>query len=435
METIRSIFLTLNPNAVDHYGYNPLHWACQNNDLNRVSWLVKTFDVNKPTSPKHGSKFTPLDLACAHGKSRQMIELLLKNGASVNAMNESGNSPLFRLCEIDVPDKQRVIMPLSTPELMMTVNMLTNPEPEKPIGQIAKMLLDQMISLPVNNERVTPLHVACRAGRVDAIQAILQKFPDAINFEDKQGRTPLFWACSIDYSPNTSFNRNNENVNVIQFLLTVPGIDVNKANNQGETPLWIAVRWNFNTSVVLLVNDDRIQVDKPNADGISPIFLAFQLQYTDMAKELLKKCDVNQLGRAMKFESELGTLAHYIAYTGYYLSMEVLLETPGIDVNLGSNGRSPLCKAIWMGHAHLVERLLGHQSIDINKPDPENKTPLQIACRMNGKNTETIKDLSIIGQLLVKGAHIDDDVKGHKLVVKFLESKEKGIEFQVPKYE
>ena len=69
--------------------------------------------------------------------------------------------------------------------------------------------------------------IATHSGHRDVAQLLIDRGAD-VNKADKDGWTPLYWACE------------NGDTDVVEQLLGVPGIDVNKADWSGRTPLHMA---------------------------------------------------------------------------------------------------------------------------------------------------------------------------------------------------
>lgn len=80
-------------NAVDSDGYTPLHRACYNNFFDIVCLLIKNgANINALT----GMKWTPLHSACKWNNYR-CVELLLDHGADPNALSEGGIINIFQI--------------------------------------------------------------------------------------------------------------------------------------------------------------------------------------------------------------------------------------------------------------------------------------------------------------------------------------------------
>jgi ankyrin repeat protein len=78
--------------AVDNkYGDTLLHYAVNNNSIELAQFLIKLNEnlVNKPNKYRH----TPIHIAAEYGFN-DMIDLLLKNGADINAIDQGGHTAL-----------------------------------------------------------------------------------------------------------------------------------------------------------------------------------------------------------------------------------------------------------------------------------------------------------------------------------------------------
>ncbi|MDP3267886.1 MAG: ankyrin repeat domain-containing protein [Legionella sp.] len=84
---------TANINAQDCDGKSPLHQAISRNAFDVVNALLNKTEINIECNDKHGN--TPLHYAVEFS-TPEMIDLLLKFGADVNASNNKGQTPLHK---------------------------------------------------------------------------------------------------------------------------------------------------------------------------------------------------------------------------------------------------------------------------------------------------------------------------------------------------
>eukprot|EP01083_Nonionella_stella_P246137 854901_1 len=165
----------------------------------------------------------------------------------------------------------------------------------------------------VNIEGRTVLHRAAYEGSVDVVQRLLQNPRIDVNQPDHIGRTPLIIAARNGHfevvrcllgSPAIEVNKRGRTlpfflmpdkadhtdrsalnwalskcysdiyVDIARFLLDQPAIDVNKADNKGETPLYIAASNGSIDIVRLLLASPTIDVNAPNHLGNSPLHIA-----------------------------------------------------------------------------------------------------------------------------------------------------------------
>ena len=123
------------------------------------------------------------------------------------------------------------------------------------------------ISIP-NAQQQTPLHTACIEGNTQIVNYLIEKKKADVNARDRDGWTPLHCACHSGYleivetlisnSANVCLETSNGSVPLYYFVRmasqqTQPalferlfrtmirkGVDPNKQNQQGETPLHMA---------------------------------------------------------------------------------------------------------------------------------------------------------------------------------------------------
>jgi cytohesin len=60
----------------------------------------------------------------------------------------------------------------------------------------------------------------------------------------------------------------------VKLLIEADGVDVNKADNEGETPLYRAARHGRSVCVQLLIEADGVDVNKANKYGGTPLSIA-----------------------------------------------------------------------------------------------------------------------------------------------------------------
>jgi ankyrin repeat protein len=111
---------------------NPIYHAAYTGDLTQVRAILQT-DI-KQVHSTDSQKCTPLHYAAMAGQS-EMVQLLLENGAKVNALNGNSATPLYEVCR----------------------NAPTNEE------AIVKMLIKYEADVNLGNRgKWTPLHAVCR---------------------------------------------------------------------------------------------------------------------------------------------------------------------------------------------------------------------------------------------------------------------------------
>ena len=64
---------------------------------------------------------------------------------------------------------------------------------------------------------------------------------------------------------------------VVELLLKADGVDVNKATEDGATPLYIAAQNGHASVVELLLKADGVDVNKGDEDGATPLLLPLRM--------------------------------------------------------------------------------------------------------------------------------------------------------------
>eukprot|EP00981_Chlorochromonas_danica_P000309 scaffold78_cov203-Ochromonas_danica.AAC.2 len=108
----------------------------------------------------------------------------------------------------------------------------------------------------------TPLHTACRNGRVGVVRFLLLDGRVEVNKACVDGYTPLHTACLKGH------------VEVVLILLLDGRVDVNKANKHGRTPLHAACRKGHIEVVLILLLDGRVDVNKTDKNGKTALTVA-----------------------------------------------------------------------------------------------------------------------------------------------------------------
>lgn len=140
-------------------------------------------------------------LKSLYNKNPEILKVLLKSGADVNAKDEdSGETLLHLLCQEDKPNKELV-------------------------ATLIKAKADVNAR---DDTGMTPLIFACMHGDLELINMLIKAKAD-VNAQDEMGMTPLLAVC---HNPEP-------NVDIIA-VLTRAGADVNAADEDGITPLMVA---------------------------------------------------------------------------------------------------------------------------------------------------------------------------------------------------
>jgi hypothetical protein len=80
---------------------------------------------------------------------------------------------------------------------------------------------------------------------------------------------------------------------VIELLLPLPNVDINKADSTGDTPLLRAISYHNPDIVRLLLTNPNTDVNKSNTSEVSPLLRACYYGHDEIAEQLLSKPDID----------------------------------------------------------------------------------------------------------------------------------------------
>jgi ankyrin repeat protein len=85
----------------------------------------------------------------------------------------------------------------------------------------------------------------------------------------------------------------NRHLAVIRLLVKEAGVNVNQADNDGSTPLFIAAQNGYLDVVRLLVEELGADVNQARYDGTTPLYIAAQYGHLDVVRCLVKGLGAN----------------------------------------------------------------------------------------------------------------------------------------------
>ncbi len=199
--------------------------------------------------------------------------------------------------------------------------------------------------------------------------ALLLAAGAGVNTTDEDGYTPLLMAVT------------NGHTECVRLLLTMPGIDVNQSDIFGRHPLLDAAASGHTECVRLLLSAPGININKPDQWGLTPLSEATFNGNTECADLIRAACGISP----QKDNSSL----YAAARDGEAEQVRRLLAA-GTDVNMADeNGRTPLHFAANLGHVECLKLLLAAPRINVNMADNASNTPLIYAAEKN--HTECVR--------------------------------------------
>ncbi|KAI0118811.1 ankyrin repeat-containing domain protein [Nemania sp. FL0031] len=186
------------------------------------------------------------------------------------------------------------------------------------------------------------------------------------------------------------------NESAVRLLL--PGWNgVNTLNNEGCTPLIMAVEGGREAIVEWLLGKDGVDINAQDNKGWSPLMYAVSDENEPIVEMLLARPNIDINIRSKGGETPLMAAAAY----GSDEIVKLLLANADIDTNARKNdGRTSLMAAVTRaGNEEVVKLLLAQEGADLNARDNNGYTLLMLAAGIS-RNEATV------GLLLARGADV-----------------------------
>ncbi|XP_035235044.1 death-associated protein kinase 1 [Anguilla anguilla] len=270
--------------------------------LQHLLGSLTSYDVNQPN--KHGTP--PLLIAAGCGNI-QIIDVLMRKGAEIQAHDKSGSNAVYYAAR------------------------------HGHVGTL-KFLHEKECPLDIQDKSgETALHVAARYGNVDVVQYLCSIHANP-NLTDREEETPLHCAAWHGYSS-------------VARALCEAGCSVNVRNREGESPLLTASARGFRDIVECLL-EHGADLDSTDKDGHIALHLAVRRCQVEVVKCLLgHHCYVDHLDR------HGNTPLHIACKDGNLPIVSLLLEArASLDIP-NKYGRTPLHLAASNGGLEVVRHL------------------------------------------------------------------------------
>ena len=199
--------------AQDDNGTTPLHLALSFREAEVAAMLIER---GADVTAQNKDGWTPLHLASKNGQV-EVAGMLIEHSADVAAQNEDGTTPLH----VALADGRT---------------------------EVAVMLIERGADTTPHKYGWTPLHLASLNGQVEPASMLIERGAD-VTAQNNDGLTPLHLAADVraqynDFSLTqlqTHLASHAGHVEVIAMLVE-NGADVTAQNNDGSTPLHLALQ-------------------------------------------------------------------------------------------------------------------------------------------------------------------------------------------------
>ncbi|PTD07843.1 Ankyrin-3 [Fusarium culmorum] len=373
----------------DNNDNTPLLVAVLCNAIEMASFLLE-HDANVEAADDNG---VSIDARTTHDENTaliravrdgypQIVSLLIKLGADVNASNNIGWTPLHFAAETGFEDVVEILLKAganATAESHdgkrpRTISWENNHHSVTTIldGSVPISLDAQLHSKAL---RLSALFYAARNGHLNKICQVLDEGID-VNSLDADGRSSLSMAAEHGW-------------NDIVQCLTGRNADANLKDNYGGSPLWWASRYGHANIVDHLLNQGA-HVDSPDADEQSPLSASSQYGHVETIKLLLEH------GANPNSSTGYGKSPLLFAVENEHLDAVKLLLESGADINYKSpEGDSALSLAEEHGLGNIVEVLKAHPSLIMIKTKADDGDRSEGAVSPPMSSTERSSDPSL----------------------------------------
>jgi ankyrin repeat protein len=309
-----------------------IHEAIKNGRLDQVQRVLM---LHANPNERSRDNETTLELAikqqAAGGLGYQMVQVLVKDGANVNAFTSEGKTPLTLAIELNAPE-------------------------------IAKFLIDNNanIDLPDKNGN-TPIHWAIERNNEAFFKYFLEQHA-ALNEANKRGDAPLHWALR--------FNRPE-----MAMQLVLANVNLTERNADRTTALHQAADKNFFNVVAVLVRR-KVPINlRAGEDLDTPLHLASKNGDYDVVRFLIDN------GADINIQNARGETPLFRAVGNENTRLDVVeyMVTHGAVVDTADkNGSTSLHEAAKVASGSTIDVLVKHGG-NVEKRDRLGRTPLYIA--------------------------------------------------------
>lgn len=387
-----------------------LHYVAQSVFPKRKQIVEMLIRKGAALNEKNKDFLTPLHL-CADNSLYELMDVLLKNGAKVNALDGLGQTCLHRSARDDNVQACRVLLTYGVDTTLVSLQGFTAAQLAS--ENVLKILKDP----PEAMDMEVQLLDASKAGDLETVQRIVLATPHTVNCRDLDGRhsTPLHFAAGYNRVPVVEFllehgaevhasdkgglvplhNACSYGHYEVTELLVKHGANVNVADLWKFTPLHEAAAKGKYEIVKLLLKHGA-DPSKKNRDGAAPLDLVREgdQDVADMLRgnaallDAAKKGCLARVQRLVSTENincrdaqgRNSTPLHLAAGYNNFEVAEYLLEN-GADVNAqDKGGLIPLHNASSYGHLDIAALLIKHNTV-VNATDKWGFTPLHEAAQ------------------------------------------------------
>ena len=402
-------------NAVDKRGQTPLHIAAATMN-HKVIQLLIAFGADPRKTDNEGRTF--LHVAAARGDfegvaCETITDICKQYRDIVNAVDKQGQTPLHIAAATMNHKFMKLLIALEADPSKTDNEGRTFLHVAATRGDFEDVARETITDIyrqcrgiinAVNKRGHTPLHIAAATRNHKVFEWLIAIGADP-NIKDNEGRKPLEVALEKkredDIQPEYTAEAKqklqsllyeaaaNGKVKIVKNLINKYPVDCNQANDEGQTPLFLAAA-NWRLKVVALLIAYGADPNKADDQGRTPLHIVTEYGHYQIVAQLLEHgADSN------KADDQGRTPLYVAAIKGSDAVVQILLDH-GAKVNTPSKvgEYTALFVAVDNGHYGVVQLLCSQKGVELNqiyKFDGQDATLLDIAIK--SKFTEIAKYL------------------------------------------
>ena len=403
-------------NSKDHLGDTPLHIACRRTSPTFADYLVKSQLCDADI--QNNEEELPLHIACRNFTlSFNSVIKMLSCQCRLNCTNKTGDTPLHILCRIgNFEAIQELVF------IQHCDTDIQNLDGEVPLHLAIDCSFNQKIVELVGahchhspniqtKSGDTPLHIACKHGKLHAIEYLTERMHCDPSIQNKSGLLPLHYAShhSVavarlvrDCDPNLQCITEHEFKYPIEGKWNTPTCRI----ETGDTPLHVACRNRRLKMISFLVKEMKCNVNVPNSNEETPLHVVCHSGLSSLnILKLVKRCKPNA-------QTKCGdTPLHIAVHHASTSTIKYLVKQMKCNVNIpNKNGQLPLHLLLHQGSKEDAIPLVVN-SLNVNSKDEHGNAPLHTACLKFSR--ETIEYLSKIKGCDLNITNNDGDLPLH----------------------
>ena len=412
-------------NSKDMQGNSAFLLAIKQQNIDLINLLLE-FNADLSAQSPEGDSL--LDYAYTHQVPKNILEMILKNGVNVNAINKSGQTMIVKALVAKDYDMVSTLLQNgadvnvtnSEQESALTY-VLHNQVPPEIEAQILERNTDYLGYLPKFDQ---PLwQILLLQERADLLDGVFEKID--LTKPDSRNVIPLHFILTNDIEPelvDIALNHTQkiddrylwealENKNLLIFQkLAAHGANVNSRNAQNDTLLHYIIRHNYDADYIsALADSNQLVIDAFDAKGQTALALA------------IAKNDEPTVRLLLKYHANVDTIINDKTYvTDLTPEKSGILEdlmNYGISLNyVDANHKTILDHALKNLNADLVEYCL-IAKLDTSVTDYDGNTLLlQLADAISAHKNMPVDDLvSAVEKIVVLLTSADLDINAQNI--------------------